>query len=56
MRWWIAPGSKSTIGKLEPAFWGVLFDWLHFERHAIAKEIINSPDFDETPARKRADQ
>lgn len=43
-----------TIGKLEPAFWGVLFDWLHIERHAIAKGIINAADFDETPARKQA--
>lgn len=45
---------QTTIGKQEPAFWGALFDWLHVERRQIAEDIINSPDFDETPARKRA--
>jgi hypothetical protein len=43
-----------TIGKAEPYFWGCLFDWLHLERRQIAERIINSVDFDETPARKRA--
>ncbi len=45
---------QPTIGKAEPYFWGCVFDWLHTERHRIAKDIINSPDFDETPARKAA--
>ncbi len=45
---------QPTIGLMEPGFWGVVFDWLHIERHRIAKDIINSPDFDETPARKAA--
>lgn len=43
-----------TMDKREPGFWGVLFDWLHMERRRIAQDIITSPDFDETAARKAA--
>lgn len=43
-----------TIDKREPGFWGIVFDWLHLDRRRIAHGIINSPDFEETPARKAA--
>jgi hypothetical protein len=43
-----------TMDRREPAFWGVVFDWLHIERNRLAAEIINLPDFDETAARKAA--
>lgn len=43
-----------TMDKKEPHFWGCVFDWLHIERRKLAHSIINSADFDETPARKAA--
>ncbi len=43
-----------TMDKVEPAFWGNVFDWLYLDRRALVQRIINSPDFDETPARKAA--
>jgi len=43
-----------TIGKKEPYLWGALFTWLRAERERKAVEIIDSEDFDETPARKVA--
>jgi len=51
------PGSNQVNGTMEmkePYFWGCVFDALHAERRELAHRIIDSPDFDETPARKRA--
>ena len=45
---------QPTIGKAEPFLWGAVFEALKSERHAIALDIINSPDFDDTEVRKRA--
>jgi hypothetical protein len=57
MPWWTARESKSPSARQSRISGAALFDWLHFERRQIAESIINSVDFDETPARKRrADQ
>ena len=43
-----------TLDKKEPHFWGTVFNALHVERAMLAQRIINAPDFEETPARKKA--
>lgn len=48
------PGKPWTTNKRETWLWAILFDALRGEREDQAKALINSPDFDETPARKRA--
>lgn len=45
---------QPTMGLVEPALWGCLFDLLCVERRDLARSIINSKDFDDTPARKAA--
>lgn len=48
------PNNPWTTDKRETWFWALLFDMLGKERQATARSIIESPDFDETPARKTA--
>jgi hypothetical protein len=48
------PGKAWTQGKRDTWLWALLFDALATERQEIARSIIESVDFDETPARKRA--
>lgn len=48
------PGQPWTQGKRDTWIWALLFDVLITERQAVARSIIESDDFDETPARKRA--
>jgi hypothetical protein len=48
------PDKPWTQGKRDTWFWALLFDVLSKERQEVARSIINGPDFDETPARKRA--
>jgi FkbM family methyltransferase len=52
--WMDCTRRPGTMDKLEPALWGNVFDWLYLDRRNLARKIINSPDFDETPARKKA--
>lgn len=52
--WMDCTRRPGTMDKYEPSFWGNTYDWLYLDRRALAHRIINSPDFDETPARKRA--
>lgn len=42
----------TTIGHREPALWATLYDALTLERRAIARGIIDSPDFQEPEWRK----
>lgn len=48
------PDKPWTTDKRETWFWALLFDAMALERRELAKSIIESSDFDETPARKRA--
>lgn len=48
-----AAGPVWTTNKRETWLWALLFDALAKEQQEQARSIIESPDFDETPARKR---
>ena len=47
------PGQVWTTNKRETWFWSLLFDALAGEQKEQARSIVESPDFDETPVRKR---